>query len=160
MWARRNRDRLTAKAKERRAAYPDETRSANLKFKRANKAKLANQHAEWAQKNKGKRRDTTSKYKAAKLRATPSWADQQKITQIYQLAVEIERRTGQRMHVDHIIPLQHPLVCGLHCEHNLQILPGPENESKRNKWSPEAAYAEPRLPGLDQPKPTQEAMAL
>lgn len=54
------------------------------------------------------------------------WADMEKIAEIYAKAKELG------MHVDHIIPLKHELVCGLHCEANLQILPPDENIAKRN----------------------------
>ena len=36
-------------------------------------------------------------------------------------------------HVDHIIPLSHPLVCGLHTEDNLRIITSEENHKKTNK---------------------------
>lgn len=39
--------------------------------------------------------------------------------------------------VDHIIPLNHPLVCGLHCVANLQYLTVEANREKSNKWKPE-----------------------
>jgi hypothetical protein len=56
------------------------------------------------------------------------WANQQKIRQIYEDA----NRLG--LVVDHIIPLQHPLVCGLHVWDNLQLLSRSENARKNNKF--------------------------
>lgn len=72
------------------------------------------------------------KYRAAKLQATPKWADLKKIEEIYKEAKQIQKETGIIMHVDHQIPLQHELVCGLHVESNLQILSIYDNCSKNN----------------------------
>jgi len=138
-WARENRERLTQKAAGWRAQNPEAWRETYRRFHDANREKRAREHAEWAKANRGKRNATSAAYKAAKLRATPPYADQQSIAAIYEKAARIQRETGERMHVDHIVPLQHPLVCGLHCEANLQILPGSINEAKRNKWSCEDA---------------------
>jgi hypothetical protein len=44
--------------------------------------------------------------------------------------------TGTVWHVDHIIPVKHKLVCGLHIAENLQLLPGPDNQRKSNHFSP------------------------
>lgn len=38
-------------------------------------------------------------------------------------------------HVDHEIPLSHPLDCGLHCLANLQYLTGADNLAKSNSWN-------------------------
>lgn len=157
-WAKENRERLTEKAAAYRAAKPEVHRQADRKHKAANKQELAAKHAAWAKRNRGKRNATSAKHKAAKMRATPPWADLDQIAAIYDAAAEIQRRTGQRMHVDHIVPLQHPRVCGLHVAANLQILPGAENESKRNKWPIEEAYRQPRL--FAEPKPASKQEAL
>ncbi len=64
--------------------------------------------------------------RAKKRKATPAWADQEKIKAIYKA-----RPPGH--HVDHIVPLVSPIVCGFHCEANLQYLPAKENMGKKNK---------------------------
>ena len=38
-------------------------------------------------------------------------------------------------HVDHIVPLVHELVCGLHCEANLQVLTAQQNLEKNNSFN-------------------------
>lgn len=70
----------------------------------------------------------TAVRRANKIKATPSWANLDKIKEIYSNCPE-------GYHVDHIIPLQGVNVCGLHVETNLQYLPATENLSKNNKFS-------------------------
>lgn len=75
---------------------------------------------------------------ARKLRATPQWASQVAINTLYAEAARLTLETGIAHHVDHVVPLQSKLVCGLHVEHNLQILTRPENQSKGNRWWPDS----------------------
>lgn len=91
----------------------------------------------WEIKNNHKRNAYTAAYKASKLRAAPSWADQGYIDLFYTLAKVEERRTGRKCHVDHIVPLNSNKVCGLHVEHNLQIMFGSANISKNNRYWPD-----------------------
>lgn len=133
-WAKDNRARLTEKAKHYREAHREQSRASNRRFKRSNAEKVRADARDWALSNKGRRRASAAAHKASKLMATPAWADLAAIRRIYQLAAKAEEITGVRMHVDHVIPLQHSLVCGLHVPHNLQILPGAFNEAKRNHW--------------------------
>lgn len=72
-------------------------------------------------KRKSKRRQSAIK------RATPIWANLQKIKEIY------ERARSLGMSVDHIWPLKHSKFCGLHVETNLQIISIEENSKKKNK---------------------------
>ena len=80
----------------------------------------------WYKKSPGKGRAKTSRRRAKMLNATPVWADQNKIKDIYQ-------NCPNGYHVDHIVPLQGKLVSGLHVPENLQYLPAKENLSKGNK---------------------------
>lgn len=66
----------------------------------------------------------------SKIQRTPAWADNKKILEFY-------KHKPPGTHVDHIIPLHHRLVSGLHVENNLQYLPGTENLQKSNKFDPD-----------------------
>src|SRR6266478_5932178 len=82
----------------------------------------------WRQRNPEKRRESDKryrqthkdKYKLRKvlLRSTgrvfPRWANKTKIMEIYNEASRISKLTGVAHHVDHVIPLNHPKVSGLH----------------------------------------------
>ena len=87
--------------------------------------------AAWCKANPDKRSAVAAKRRAAKLKATPTWANQVAIKSIYAQAA------SRGMHVDHIVPLNSPIVCGLHVEANLQLLPDKENYSKGNHHWPD-----------------------
>lgn len=76
--------------------------------------------------------------RARKRQAMPIWADQVRIKQIYCEAKRRIKETGESWHVDHIIPLAGKRVCGLHVPENLQIIPGPDNMKKSNKFDANA----------------------
>ena len=57
----------------------------------------------------------------------------------YEEARRLTEETGIVHHVDHIIPINHPLICGLHVETNLQVLPAAENSRKGNRLTALAA---------------------
>ena len=82
----------------------------------------------WQLSNPGKHNSYSAQGKVAVLRASPPWVDRIAIRSIYEMA----KITG--MEVDHIIPLRHSLVCGLHVPWNLQLLTKTENCRKRNRF--------------------------
>lgn len=69
-----------------------------------------------------------AKRRAVKVNALTAWANIEEINLIYKYC-------PVGYHVDHLIPLQGLLVCGLHCEHNLQYLPASDNLAKGNKFN-------------------------
>lgn len=107
----------------------------NAKWYRDNIEKATETRKDWYQRNKGHKNSLTAKRRAQALNATPKWADQWFIDEIYDLAKLRTEMTGINWHVDHIIPLQGKLVCGLHVETNLQVIPGYENYKKNNKFT-------------------------
>jgi hypothetical protein len=69
-------------------------------------------------------------------RATPKWTDPVAILAIY-TASRGQREGGWPVCVDHIVPLNHEYVCGLHCEDNLQVITELLNNAKSNNWWPD-----------------------
>ena len=78
-----------------------------------------------------------SRRRSRKLGATPTWLSQNQLSQIeylYWLSKDLELTSGQKYHVDHIVPLQGRHVCGLHVPWNLQVIPAEINLSKGNRY--------------------------
>ena len=72
--------------------------------------------------------------RVAKIQRTPAWADRDAIKGLYEEAARLQEVLGIEMHCDHIVPLQGELVCGLHVESNLQVIPAVLNLRKSNKF--------------------------
>jgi len=114
------------------------------KFREANKKYLSSYHKQWQKDNKERVNSSNRKYaktekgrvvnnakhayrRALQKAATPAWVDKKALKQVY-------KNCPKGYHVDHIIPLDNDLICGLHVPWNLQILSAYENDSKGNKW--------------------------
>lgn len=92
-----------------------------------NKEKENKNSTNWLKNNGTKALSICRKYQASKKQAIPKWYDKDTVELIYETA----KMFG--CEVDHIIPLQHNLVCGLHVQDNLQFLTSRENKMKSNK---------------------------
>lgn len=119
---------------------------------------------EWAQNNREKRKEIVKKYvsenpekryetqrnsrlanpgmyaahfkarQQRKRQAMPVWANEENIKAIYRQSAWVTRVTGVKHHVDHYFPLKSDVVCGLHNEFNLRIVPASVNIAKYNHF--------------------------
>jgi 5-methylcytosine-specific restriction endonuclease McrA len=82
-------------------------------------------------------RHPRAEYIIAHILATPYWVDNKDIDPFYLEARSRTIKTGEEHVVDHIIPLNHPYVCGLHVPWNLQVITRKANSKKSNVWMPD-----------------------
>lgn len=149
VWNRANPEKMRAAAKRYAKAHPEKVRARKNAWNRRNPEKARARVAAWNAANPERRKEAARQYReenpgklreyqvlrrAASKRATPSWANHFFMDEAYRLARLRTKVLGYPWHVDHIVPIQHPLVCGLHVEHNLRVIPGRENQQKSNRW--------------------------
>lgn len=127
-------DERLATQKQRYEDKKDVVLARNKAWAIANKDKMRAYHRDYVKRNRALWSAQTALYRAAKKQATPSWADAAAIKRFYAQARAMKEATGKEWHVDHIVPLQSDFVCGLHVEHNLQLLPGRANRQKSNRF--------------------------
>jgi hypothetical protein len=143
---------LIAKSAQYQKAHPrtkEQAARAHKKWYAKNREYKARYWKQWYQKNKEHRATTYAawvrnnrhivnavimKRTVMKRRAMPTWADQAAILAVYQHAVRLTTETGIKHVVDHIVPLQNSLVCGLHIAGNLQVLTAAANRQKSNHF--------------------------
>jgi len=76
-------------------------------------------------------KNTARRTRIPKWLSKKQWQD---IQYFYSLRDEAQMLTGDKYHVDHIVPLQGENVCGLHVPWNLQVLPADINLAKNNSF--------------------------
>lgn len=127
-----NREKALAYAAKYRAENGEKARQACRNWYAKNRQTELQKYADWCVENKDKVRAYAAKRHAAKLRATPPWADHEAIAAVYteqQWFLDL----GVDCHVDHIIPLQGKTVCGLHVHWNLRVILAGDNLQKSNR---------------------------
>jgi hypothetical protein len=134
-YCRANREAVAEQKKAYKKANKEAVAEQKKAYRKNNKEALAKQTAAYRKANPHLVNALNAKRRATKLKATPAWSNKEHIESLYLIA-SINREAGYDLHVDHIVPLQSDLVCGLHCEANLQLLPAINNSSKGNRHWP------------------------
>jgi hypothetical protein len=149
-WAKANRERRQAITDKWRAEHPEIYAAARRRDWVKNKPKrqalsrdyrkrkpefIRSLIAAWHARNPGANAHRVGLRRTRRMQATPPWADLEAIKAIYARAAALKKATGEDWHVDHEIPLQHPLVCGLHVPANLRVIRAAVNLAKGNRLS-------------------------
>lgn len=129
------------KMAERMPTVIEKLRAYNLEYAKKNREKKRayDQKARRVRYHKGRlgKLATTNSRRGRKRAATPAWANEFFIGEAYRLSVLRSHLTGIQWEVDHIVPIVSNLVCGLHCEQNLQVIPEYLNKKKTNLYWPD-----------------------
>lgn len=138
-YAERNKDpEVKAANNARHRAWAEKNKGKSLAIKKryrdSNREKMLAYARQWSKENRGTKNANWQRYRARKKQATV-WNDPA-IDYVYCAADVIKGVYGGRPDVDHIIPLKHDLVSGLHVAQNLQLMNPSANYSKGNTWLP------------------------
>lgn len=136
-WAEANKERALEKSKLYKKENYDKVSSRKKMHRKENAEAIADYDRKYRQLNRPKILRISAKRRAAKLGATVAWANMKTIEEFYAEARRLTKETGIAYHVDHIVPLISNLVCGLHCEANLQVITAFDNISKLNRYWPD-----------------------
>lgn len=143
-----NKDDVKKRVKKYADNNKEKVSMAQKKYRDANHEIILIKNKEWREKNKEQIRSDrkiaynknpipskvrAAKRRASKIKATPKWYSYTDVAPIYRTAKAMSAGSDI-WHVDHIIPLTHPLVCGLHCKDNLQIITAEKNLRKNNTF--------------------------
>lgn len=151
LYAQKNKEKIA----EYQAKWREENKETILEYRKdyysENKEEIASKVANWRSKNPAKVREILKKYKnteKGKLsknaarnerrnrtkQASLGRYSAKEIRELYKTCAQLNKNSSTKFEVDHIVPIMHPNVCGLHVIQNLQIIPSDVNRKKTNKF--------------------------
>ena len=132
-WRDENRDLVNVKGKEWKLLNKDKVLKQRVKYE--NSEEYKNKRKQYVKgyyfSNRVKMIAKSCAYDSRVRKSRPLWCSQSEINEYYLMA----RKSG--LEVDHIVPINSNLVCGLHCLDNFQLLTRKENASKSNRYWPD-----------------------
>ncbi|MGN6657074.1 MAG: hypothetical protein ACTHJ9_17275 [Rhodanobacter sp.] len=136
-WQKANSQKVKARKARYFAVNKDRVMTVRQAYLARNAETVSAKRRAFHAANPHKARAYNARRKATLLQSTPPWFDAKKVSEFYFAADFLGMVTGEWYHVDHIVPLQSKIVCGLHNEFNLQVTPGQENLRKGNRLWPD-----------------------
>jgi hypothetical protein len=147
-WYERNREKVKARSKAYRehnreevaAYYKDyhkKIKARSKAYREHNRERIAAVNKNYRQRNPEKIAAFDKKRRCSKRNSTVplSAKEQDKLLLLETIRLELQRETGRKYHIDHILPIRYG---GIHHPINLRILEKKENLSKQAKILPEA----------------------
>lgn len=147
-WAETNRDKMREFVRKSMMKNRNKYAAKASLWKKKNHERVNAYSREWRKRNTERHRASVlacakkkpwlsaeaASLRRARLRmATPPWVDRVALKAIFKKSHEITKATGILHEVDHIYPLVHKKLNGLHVPWNLQILTASDNSRKHNK---------------------------
>ena len=120
-WKKRNRDYTL-----------ESSRAYSKRWRLLNPEEAKRAYKKWCKENPSKVAALNSARRCREKNAMPSWVDKKSIDQFYVKARRKTKETGIPHVVDHIYPLTHRLLSGLHVPCNLQVITSVANAKKHN----------------------------
>ena len=127
IWQKNNSDKKKINQSNYYERHVEKILEYHSNYRKENPEKIKERQSNWAERNPEKIKSRAAKYRATVRNAMPDWASIEQIETIY-------TNCPYGFEVDHIVPLQNEIICGLHVPHNLQYLPLSTNRSKGNKF--------------------------
>ena len=132
-----NKERYAKNSREWIKRNPAASRVYSRRYRERYPGIAAKQTRKWREDNPMYGAIQTARRRASKRRAIPKWADRRAILYHYKRAAFLTKERGFKYCVDHIVPLSSPLVCGLHVQDNLRVIPSGLNLLKSNRSWPD-----------------------
>ena len=132
-WCEENKDRKNKNSREWKANNKEKVYEYNVKYMEKKESKklrkIASRRRYW--ESPEIYRAKACAYDKRVRKANPKWQCMKEVKTYYQIAKLFN------LEVDHIVPINSDIVCGLHCLDNFQLLTREENASKGNRFWPD-----------------------